>query len=183
MKKLSLLTMIAAIAGMRLVTAVIWAAGNFPPVEQIDPSHLAALKTGKFHVLFEFLPVAKGTISTPSAATLAGIDSTIMMSVLVGVVFFALRLKLRQSLLVVGWVCLLLWIVPYAMSLAALRNNTDLNQVGHWLTLVLRSALFSCVACFVFAGLQYGFAPNRKKHPANKIAMTPAGAPIIEYPL
>lgn len=186
MKKLSLATMIAALAAMQIGFAMIDAAGNLTAVAAANAGAWRGLMEGNSFSLFSLSRVWTYLPSFPDLDTLFRFDSLFMIALMLSGIFYFVRLKLGKPLLWVAWSSAALWIVPHLMSVVALNGNSDPRRVGGWLALTLVSIFYSMLGCFVFAGMQWSelhlMSKPRAKNPMGEPAVSAAGSHIIEFP-
>ena len=67
------------------------------------------------------------------------------------VMYYALRIKSKSSLLAVGLASLGVGAIPYAIGRLALLYNTDMANSGPWVGFMLLGVLYATAGCMFFA--------------------------------
>jgi hypothetical protein len=86
------------------------------------------------------------------------------------VMYYALRIKRKSSLLTVGLASLGVGAIPYAIGRLALLYNTDIANSGPWVGFMLLGVLYATAGCMFFAllGLLFTNVNTAKSKPAAK---------------
>jgi len=86
------------------------------------------------------------------------------------VLYYALRINRKSSLLTVGLSSLGVGALPYAIGRLALLYNTDTANSGPWVEFMLLGVLYATAGClfFAFLGLLFANVNTSKNNPSAK---------------